>query len=88
MKKTFVTPMGKNAPGPARLDATATEVNTMFVVLRMNDFEISVAFLAQVLVRLLRQATNACVQDDGRRKPPLVRGGAGRGTRPKNHTKP
>ena len=25
MKKTFVTPMGKNAPGPARLDATATE---------------------------------------------------------------
>ena len=81
MKKTFVTPMGKNAPGPARLDATATEVNTMFVVLRMNDFEISVAFLAQVLVRLLRQATK-------RRKPLLVRGGAGRGTRPKNHTKP
>ena len=26
--------------------------------------------------------------DDGRRKPLLVRGGAGRGTRPKNHTKP
>ena len=81
--------MGKNAPGPARLDATATEVNAMFVVLCMNDFEISVAVLAQVLVRLLRQATRGRrATDDGRRKPPLVRGGAGRGTRPKNHTKP